>query len=194
MQSVIVGLGNPGKEYEFTRHNVGRMAVEAFAKSLGIEEWRDDTKANARVARIDATTLVLPDTFMNKSGNAVLRYVKSPKMAQNMIVVYDDLDLPLGRMKVSFARSDGGHNGLKSVMRAVKTDEFIRLRIGVSPTTPSGKTKKPEGEEKVLKFILGAFTPKEKILVKKMLARASDALERILRDGYVHAMNVVNTQ
>jgi PTH1 family peptidyl-tRNA hydrolase len=194
MAYIIVGLGNPGGEYDNTRHNAGRMAVEAYAKKEGGKDvvWRDDKKANALVAKVGKDTLVLPNTFMNKSGSAVVKYVKSVKAAKNMVVVYDDLDLPLGRIKISFARSAGGHNGLKSVTRAVKTDEFIRIRIGVSPHTPKGVTKKPSGEDAVLKFILGKFAPKEADELKKTLKLAVEALGVIRDDGYVVAMNKCN--
>ncbi len=192
MNYVIVGLGNPGNEYDRTRHNAGRMAVELFAKKNDAAEWREDKKANALVAKVGKSTLVLPNTFMNKSGGAVAKYVKSVKAAKNMVVVYDDLDLPLGRIKISFARSSGGHNGLKSVARAVKTDEFIRVRIGVSSHTPKGVVKKPQGEEAVLKFILGKFSPKDELELKKVLKTTVEALECIVEEGYVPAMNRFN--
>ncbi len=192
MNYVIVGLGNPGNEYDRTRHNAGRMAVELFAKKNDVSEWREDKKANALVAKVEKNALVLPNTFMNKSGSAVAKYVKSIKAAKNMVVVYDDLDLPLGRIKISFARSSGGHNGLKSVARAVKTDEFIRVRIGVSSHTPKGVVKKPEGEEAVLKFILGKFAPKDEVELKKVLKTTVEALECIVEEGYVPAMNRFN--
>lgn len=194
MNYVIVGLGNPGGEYEKTRHNAGRMAVEFFGKKQDGGAWCEDKKANAHVAKVGKHTLLLPNTFMNKSGSAVMKYVKSVKAAKNLVVVYDDLDLPLGRIKIAFARSSGGHNGLKSVARAVKTDDFIRVRIGVSPHTPKGKIKKPLGEEKVMGFILGKFSPKDEPELKKVLKRVSEALECIIEEGYVQAMNVHNTQ
>lgn len=194
MTYIIVGLGNPGGEYDNTRHNAGRMAVEAYAKKEEGKSvaWREDKKANALVTKVGKDTLVLPNTFMNKSGSAVVKYVKSVKAAKNLVVVYDDLDLPLGRIKISFARSSGGHNGLKSVARAIKTDEFIRIRIGVSPHTPKGVTKKPTGEDAVLKFILGKFAPKEADELKKTLKLAVEALAVIRDEGYVAAMNKCN--
>ena len=100
MAWIIVGLGNPGEEYEGTRHNVGRMVLDLFSKKHDLGEWKDDKKANARVSRgvVDGTivALVEPDIYMNKSGSAVIKFVKSIKAAERMIVVYDDLDLPLG--------------------------------------------------------------------------------------------------
>lgn len=193
MKFVLVGLGNPGNEYAHTRHNAGRIALETLAQKEKIE-WREDKKAKATVASWNGHTLVLPDTFMNKSGSAVGKYVKSVKAAKNMVVLYDDLDLPLGKIKISFARSSGGHNGLASVARAVKTDEFIRVRIGVSPSTATGKTKKPSGEEKVLKYILGKFSPKDEMELKKVLKRVHEALAVIVESGHVAAMNKFNAQ
>mgnify|MGYP001562024000 CR=1 FL=1 len=193
---MIVGLGNPGEEYIKTHHNAGRSAVEAFAKKFCVGEWRFDKKANAQVAAVSSdgvkATCVLPDTFMNKSGSAVVKYVKSVKVAGKLVVVYDDLDLPLGRIKISFARSSGGHKGVESIMRAIKTDQFIRVRIGIAPATAKGKAKVISGEEKVLKLILGKFKPAEEAELKKVFKRVSDALATVVRDGYSTAMNQFN--
>lgn len=197
MAWVIVGLGNPGEEYASTRHNTGRMAVEALAKKLGVAEFRVDTKAKAHTAGAmigkSAVALVLPDTFMNKSGAALAKYVKSAKAAERMIVVYDELDLPLGAMKVSFDRGSGGHRGLESVMRAVKTRKFTRLRLGISPSTASGALRKPSGEKEVNDFILGTFKASEIAELKNVFKRACDAMECIVREGSGIAMNTFNS-
>lgn len=196
MNWIIAGLGNPGEEYKNTHHNTGRGAVLHFAKKYGVSEWRLDAKANAQVAKISGDGIsaicLLPDTFMNKSGSAILKYVKSPKMAKNMVVVYDDLDLPLGRIKISFARSSGGHKGVESIIRALKTEEFVRLRIGIAPRSTKGNAKVIIGDEKVLKLILGKFKPTEEVELKKVWKRVNDALATIICDGYVKAMNEFN--
>lgn len=192
MSWVIVGLGNPGGEYENTRHNAGRMALQYFAKKSDVDEWREDKKAQATVAKVGSVALVLPDTYMNKSGSAVAKYVKSAKAASKMIVVYDDLDLPVGKVKLSYDRGSGGHRGLDSVMRAVKTREFARVRIGVSPETPGGKLKKPHGEDEVNKFILAKFKPSDIDELKKVFKRVAEALEAIQKDGVLVAMNEFN--
>ena len=202
MSWVIVGLGNPGAEYEGTRHNTGRMAVVHFAKKNGVKEWKEDRKVKASAAKVDTAICVLPDTFMNKSGSAVSRYVKSPKAAEKMIVVYDDLDLPLGKIKLSFDRGSGGHKGLESVMRAVKSKKFARIRIGVSPETLSGKLKKPQGDKEVNDFILSKFSskggsasggkPDETDELKKVFKRSSEAIATIIEHGAVVAMNEFN--
>lgn len=159
----IVGLGNPGEEYAETRHNTGRMAIEVVEKR-----------------EIPKLKIVRLDTFMNKSGSGVAKAVKSKKAAQKLIVIYDDLDLPLGAMRVSYNRGSGGHKGVESIERALKTREFIRIRIGI------GK----KGD--VDKHILGKFTPKERDELKKVFKKAADAAEMIVSDGYERAMTEFN--
>ena len=193
MNFVIVGLGNPGGEYENTRHNTGRIALEYFAKKNDAEEWREDKKSDATVTKIGKTVLVLPNTFMNNSGSSVVKYIKSVKAAENLVVVYDDMDLPVGKIKISFDRGSGGHKGIESITRAVKTQKFVRIRVGVSPTTPSGKMKKPSGEKEVIAFILGKFKPSEEDALKKMWKTVSDALNMIIEEGRVIAMNKFNS-
>jgi len=196
MTWVIVGLGNPGAEYDGTRHNTGRMALMKFAKDNTIDEWKEDSKSKLTSAKgavgKSAVVLVAPDTFMNKSGSAVLKFVKSVKAAEKMVVVYDDLDLPLGVMKVSFDRGSGGHKGVESIMTAVKTKKFARIRIGISPTTASGKIKKPQGEQEVGDFILATFKEKEQAELKAMFKKASEALSVMIEEGVTAAMNKCN--
>lgn len=190
MQWVVVGLGNPDTEHEGERHNAGRALVQYVAKKETLQ-WRTDAKACALVAKGDATYL-LPETYMNKSGNAVGKYVKSIKAAGCLLVAYDDMDVPLGKIKISYNRSCGGHNGLKSVERAVKTQKFWRLRIGVCPTTPSGKRKKPSGEQAVIDFILGRFKEGEREVLKKVYKVAAEAIACVLDEGPTAAMNRYN--
>jgi len=192
---IIVGLGNPGEEYEETRHNTGRVIVTAFAKKIGAE-FEFDKKVNAEVADGKAgktkITFVLPETFMNKSGNAVGKFVKSAKAAKDLIVVHDDLDLPLGRMKMSFNKSSGGHKGVESVIRAVKTEAFWRLRIGISSATASGKIKKPSGDALVNNFIVAEFKPSDAADFKKVIKKAVEALTLATTDGCEKAMMEAN--
>ena len=148
MALVIVGLGNPGKEYEKTRHNAGRMAVEVFAKKEGFNAFDFNKKANAFVSKDGSATLVLPETFMNSSGKAVIQFVKTPKAAaKTLLVVQDDLDLPVGTIKMVFGRGSGGHKGIESVNRAVKTKDYARIRIGVAPAGKKNQAKKLKDEE-----------------------------------------------
>ena len=196
MAWVIVGLGNPGAEYEKSRHNAGRMMLQHFAKVKNFNPWHEEKKMHATVASgmIDKTVvaLVLPDTFMNKSGPAVAKYVKNPKAAERMIVVYDDLDLPLGTMKLSFDRGSGGHKGLESVMNYVHTQKFTRIRLGVSPSTAAGSIRKPDGKKAVNDFILNKFSAAQADQLKRVFKKASEALEAIVKDGPMMAMNQFN--
>ena len=196
MIHIIVGLGNPGEEYEGTRHNTGRDAVLHFAKKTEFGEWEPDKKsksliAEGKIGKVKVTA-VLPETFMNNSGKAVKNFVSSIKKPESLIVVHDDMDLPLGRMKISFARNSGGHKGIESIMRAVKTNEFIRLRLGVSPTSASGKTKKPSGEEAVIKFVLGKWKGEQEQEFKTVMKRACEALATIVTEGKERAMGEFN--
>lgn len=197
----IVGLGNPGDEYVNSRHNTGRMAVQRLLKDLKIEDFEFSKKVNAQVAEgkigKEKVTLVLPDTFMNKSGNAVSYFVKpklktSKKGLENLVVVHDDIDLPLGTLKISYNKGTGGHRGLDSVVKAVKTKEFVRVRIGISPATAKGKVKKPQGEEAVIDFILNKFKPAELETIKKVFKKSSEAIQTLVSDSRDKAMNMFN--
>jgi PTH1 family peptidyl-tRNA hydrolase len=196
MAWVIVGLGNPGEEYEGTRHNTGRMALDTFAKAHDFGDWKEDKRAKAHVCSgmlgKTAVVLVAPDTFMNRSGNAVAKFVKSQKAAERMVVVYDDLDLPLGALKLSFDRGSGGHRGVESLIKAVKTKKFSRVRIGISPQTASGALRKPQGEKAVNDFILAKYKSADLAELKKVFKKSSDALAAIVTDGHEKAMNLFN--
>lgn len=129
---------------------------------------------------------------MNNSGRAVGKIIKNKKTTQNLIVVYDDIDLPLGTLKISYNKSSGGHRGLESIIKALKTKEFTRIRIGISPVTPSGKLKKPQGEKTVLDFILNKFKPSELEILKKVFKKVSGAIQTIVGEGRERAMNEFN--
>ncbi|MEK7063573.1 MAG: aminoacyl-tRNA hydrolase [Patescibacteria group bacterium] len=193
---IIVGLGNPGAEYEGTRHNTGRMLVERLHATHDFGEWKTEKKPKMRWARGSIAgkkaTLVAPDTFMNNSGQAVAHFVKNKSGAGNTIVVYDDLDLPLGTIKISHDRSSGGHNGVQSVIRSLKTQAFVRIRVGVSPASAKGVARKPSGEDKVLKFLLGKFTGSELAELKKTFKKAIEAVETIVSEGYQAGMTAHN--
>ncbi len=198
MNYIIVGLGNPGEEYENTRHNTGRMAVEALAKKIGVEEeWKEDKKIKSETVKSklgkSTVLLVKPNTFMNKSGDAVKGLVKTKKAAETLVVVHDDLDLPFGKIKISFNKSAGGHRGVQSVIKAVKTEAFIRMRIGIAPVTPSGKMKKPQGEQAVIDLILGKIKPGDLDAWKKIMKKAADGLESIVVDGRDVATGKINS-
>ncbi len=171
-----MGLGNPGEEYKNTRHNTGRILVGMI----------EDKIKNVKVK------FVTPDTFMNNSGKAVAPLVKSKKDLKDFVVIYDDIDLPLGKTKISFNRSSGGHNGLGSIIKALKSEEFLRIRIGISPETPGGKLRKPKGEKAVLNFLLGEFKKPELETLKKLSKKVAEAIETIFTEGKDKAMSLFN--
>lgn len=171
---IVVGLGNPTDELACTRHNTGRMCADFLAD------------------KVKGVKVITPDTFMNKTGPFVAKTVKSKKAAEKLIVIYDDLDLPLGTMKISYNRSSGGHRGVESIIKALKTEAFIRIRIGISPATLSGKLKKPKGEEAVDKHILGEFKKAESEVLKKVFKKVSEAVEAIVDEGLNVAMTKFN--
>lgn len=193
MTYIIAGLGNPGEEYEGTRHNTGRTMLFALADR---ENFKLNKKINAMTAREkigkESVTLIAPETFMNKSGTAIVKVVKSIKAAQKLIVIYDDFNLPLGKVRISFNRSSGGHNGLESIIKAIKTEAFLRIRVGVAPENAKGNAKVPHGDDKVEKFILGKFKPDEMSELKKIEKRVVEAVELLIKEGKDKAMSVVN--
>jgi peptidyl-tRNA hydrolase, PTH1 family len=198
MTFVIVGLGNPGKEYEKTRHNAGRLLVEKLAVAEGFDDFIFNKKANALVTEgkigKEKVTLVLPETMMNLSGKAVLPFVKSVKAAKTLLVVQDDLDLPLGTTKMVVGRGSGGHKGIESIMRAIKTKDFARLRMGISAAGKKNQAKKVSGEEKVIKMVIGKFKPAEELVLKKVFKKGVEAAQLFVTDGVEAATQFANTR
>ncbi len=199
----IIGLGNPGEEYDNTRHNAGRMAAALFAKENKFADFEYDKMLLARVTQgkigKEKVTVLLPDTFMNKSGAAVgkikdlkFKIKDKRKTVENLIVIHDELDIPLGKIKISFNRSSGGHKGVESIIRVIKSEAFIRVRIGISPETPSGKLKKPQGDEVVGDFILAKFKTGETLELKKVFKRVGEAIATLITDGKEKAMSLYN--
>lgn len=199
MAYIIVGLGNPGGEYAKTRHNAGRMAVELLAKEEGFDEFKLKKVVHALVSEGtiggEKVVLVLPEIAMNLSGKALPAFVKSVSAAKKLLVVRDELDLPLGVLKMTtYGRGSGGHKGVESIMRALKTKEFAQMKIGISGATPKGKLKKPTAGEKVVKHVIGKFSPKEEPELKKTLKRSTDAMRYFITDGIEKAMLEANTK
>ena len=180
---LIVGLGNPGEQYKGTRHNVGREIAEALRKDMELGEFRFEKKWNALVSENKKTALLLPETLMNKSGNAVAPAARFLKVKpKDIFVVHDDADIPLGHAKLSFGKHSAGHKGVESVMRALKTRDFWRFRIGIA-----GKRDIPAE-----KLVLKKFTPDETRLVKKIFKKTIEALQLTITAGPEKAMNEYN--
>jgi PTH1 family peptidyl-tRNA hydrolase len=194
-QYIFVGLGNPGDEYQETRHNTGRILLTWFGK-LYDAEWKTDKKLNADVAKIkigkNSVTLLLPDTYMNNSGKSVKPLITNIKSAEKLVVIYDDLDMAFGNSKISFNKSSGGHRGVESIIKAIKTEKFARVRVGISPKTPTGKIKKPSGEDAVMKVIMGKWKPEEIVVLKKLSKKIAEALETFVAEDLNKAMTSFN--
>ena len=197
MKHIFMGLGNPGEDYEHSRHNTGRLILETIAEKHKFFEWEENKKLKAlvsegKVGKRDAL-FVLPETFMNKSGFTAKKLVSSIKKANRLVVIYDEIDLPLGTFRISYGRGDAGHNGLRSIIRALNTKDFIRIRVGVSPKVRgSNRPRKPKGEEKILEFLLGKYRHPEKVEIILIAEEIYKAMETIVEDGYAQAMNEFN--
>jgi len=185
---LVVGLGNPGREYDLTRHNAGFAIVDALAGQLGLA-WRADRAHSAAVARWDpapgrAILLAKPLTFMNESGVAVQSLASFHKIPPaQTIVIYDDLNIALGLVKVSVSGSAGGHNGAADLLARVG-DGFIRYRIGIGPKTPEQIDLKD--------FVLGRFTPEQLSLFNQSIPTYLTGLRHVIDHGAERAMNLLN--
>lgn len=198
MSIAVIGLGNPGKEYEKTRHNAGRNAVEFLAKQEHFDDFVFNKTAHALVSTgtlaAERSVLVLPETTMNLSGRAVAPLVKGPRALKQLLVIHDDLDLPLGTIKLVFGRGSGGHRGVESIMRSLKTKEFARIRIGISATGKRHQAKKVSGEEKIIKHVIGKFKPSEEAMLKKVLKKVAEAARLFATKDIEAAMTFANTR
>lgn len=184
---LMIGLGNPGEEYARTRHNVGRAALMAAQKKFSFADFSANKKWNALVSEgkigKEKIALVLPETFVNKSGNAVLPARNFYKVKpERVIVVHDDVDMLIGSVKLSFNKNSGGHKGVESVMRATKTKKFWRMRIGVQ------KKRRVAGED----LVLQKFRPDEELIIKKVIKKSAAAIEAIANESPERAMNAYN--
>ncbi|MCR5431173.1 MAG: aminoacyl-tRNA hydrolase [Lachnospiraceae bacterium] len=183
---LIFGLGNFGDKYNHTRHNMGFEAVEILAKRLGISFDREKCKGMYAQGFIEGEKVILvkPLTYMNNSGECVAAWLRKCMVtAENMIVVYDDISLEPGVIRVRPKGSAGGHNGMKNIIALTGTQEFDRVRIGIGD--------KPEGTD-LVDHVLGRFAPKDFEAIDKGLETAADAIVSIIRDGMDKAMNVYN--
>jgi PTH1 family peptidyl-tRNA hydrolase len=179
---LIAGLGNPGPEYEQTRHNIGFMVADRLAARVG-SPWERSTKWDAITAKCGETILIKPTSFMNRSGHPIFNMAKFYKVEpQQMLVVLDDFALPLGRLRIRSDGGSGGHNGLESIIAQFGTEEIPRLRIGIGAAPDQGSTD----------YVLGRFFEEEKPLVRSTIDRAVDAVKCAIDNGLVSAMNTFN--
>ncbi len=181
---IIVGLGNPGRDYAATRHNVGFMVLDRLAAHFGAE-WKLEKAYKAEIAAGPGVLLVKPQTFMNSSGESagpLMRYFKFEP--EQVLVVYDDISFPVGTMRLRAGGSAGGHNGMKSLIAHLGTEKFPRLRVGISAP----------GQKQMVSHVLGKFASDERPLLDEALLKASAAALTALRDGFDAAANQFNVR
>ncbi len=183
---LIVGLGNPGKEYENTRHNVGFMVVDELVKSLKLKNPSEEALSLLYRTRIGGKEVIFakPLTYMNNSGAAVYNLLEEFNLSpENMLVVYDDLDLPLGSIRLRLKGSSGGHKGVESIIKYIGTENFPRLRIGIG---------RPKKKEDVVKYVLSPFSREEENTINKVIKKAVRCILRAIEISPERAMEYCN--
>lgn len=172
-----MGLGNPGIKYKYTRHNIGFRALDKFRKENSFPAFKISKKFNSLISEGKLNnrkiTLAEPQTFMNNSGRAVKKILNYCLSSENLIIVHDDIDIPLGKIRVSKRRSSAGHKGVESIIKEIESKDFTRIRIGIQP-----KTGKPEN---LKKFVLQKFSKEEEAILKNVLKKAVDAIIHTLK-------------
>lgn len=183
----IIGLGNPGKEYENTRHNAGFNSVDAIAKKYGIDISKNEFKSKVGQGFIDGQKVILvkPQTYMNNSGEAVREVVDFYKLdsTTEIMIIYDDISLDVGMIRVRDKGSAGGHNGIKSIIAHLGSEVFLRIRVGVGDKGENGD---------LVKHVLGTFKGDDETTIKESYEKAVDAATLILNDNLEKAMNIYN--
>lgn len=184
---LVVGLGNPGQKFENTWHNLGFLAVDGFKENNNFPDFKFSKKNDALISvdliGNEKVILAKPQTFMNNSGRAVKSLLSSTAARNVLVVIHDDIDLPLGSIKVSKSRGAAGHKGVESIINNLKTKDFVRIRIGILPE------KKPENVEN---FVLKKFKKEKQKIVKEKMKNVSDIIETIIKEGEGKAMTKCN--
>ena len=187
---LILGLGNPEPRYEQTRHNIGFDAVDSLAKAWSLS-WKENKRFQGLIAEGispygNKIHLLKPLTYMNRSGQAVRAVIDWYKIAPgSVLVIYDDMDLPVGRLRIRRSGSAGGHNGMKSIISHLGSQDFPRLRIGIG---------KSDRQKQTIGHVLGKFAPDEKKVIQEMLDISVNAVEKSLKEGVEKAMNIYNSK
>jgi len=185
MIKALIGLGNPGKEYEKTRHNVGFMVADLVAKSLKCgKKYKEKCFSHIIECPDHDLLIVKPQTYMNNSGVAVKNLIEDYRLKPSeLLVVYDDLDLPLGTVRLRLKGSSGGHRGIKSIIENIKTEEFPRLKIGIG---------RPANKKDVVKYVLSPFEKDEKLILDKVLNHSVECILNVLKYGVDKSMGFCN--
>lgn len=190
---LVVGLGNPGRSYAGNRHNIGFMCLNHFARTRGIKFDKKQGRARTGLGEVGGIRVVLakPQTYMNESGESVSRLVKRLNIGTgDLIVVHDDLDLPLGKTRIRRGGGSGGHKGIASVISCLETQDFTRLRVGIG--RPDMPASSENGEADIIDYVLGDFTPDEKRVMAGVIPGVSDAIYCLLTEGLAAAMSKYN--
>jgi len=189
---LIVGLGNPGKTYAHNRHNAGFRCLNYFARLHSIRFDRRQCRARVGIGKAKGEKLLLtkPVTFVNLSGDSVAGLLhKHGIPLSDLLVIYDDLDLPLGKIRLRQSGSSGGHKGMNSIISALGSEDFPRIRVGIG--RPQGE-KQSISEDAIVSYVLSDFSPQEEAIIKPVVARVSEAIDCFLTQGIVAAMSKFN--
>ena len=191
---LIAGLGNPGRGYANNRHNVGFMCLNHFARTQGIRFDKKQGKARIGTGEVAGNKIVVakPQTYMNLSGQSVSLLIRKFNInLNNLMVIHDDLDLPLGKIRIRQGGGSGGHKGVDSIIAWLGNQDFLRIRIGIGrPTTIGGSTEVSEAE--IINYVLSDFTPDEKQTITQVIPKVSEAILCLLTEGLTAAMNKYN--
>jgi len=191
---LIVGLGNPGREYEKNRHNIGFMCLNHFARTQGIRFDKKQGKARIGTGEVTGVKVVLarPQTYMNRSGESVSRLVKRYDIdLDDLLVIHDDLDLPLGKLRLRQGGGSGGHKGIESIISCLGSQDFIRLRVGIGrPMLTGGGNEISDAD--IIDYVLSDFSAQERRIVTKVIPRVSEAIYCLLTEGLIASMNKYN--
>jgi PTH1 family peptidyl-tRNA hydrolase len=187
---LIVGLGNPGRVYANNRHNIGFVCVNYFAQTEGIKFDQKKGRARIGIGRVAGNEVVLakPQTYVNLSGESVSQLVKKFNINLNdLLIIHDDLDLPLGKMRISYGSSSGGHKGIDSIITCLGSQDFTRIRVGI------GRPTKPVlSEDEIIAYVLSDFTAEQRQTINQVVPRVSEAILCLLTEGLTPAMNRYN--
>lgn len=187
MKTIIIGLGNPGTKFKNTRHNVGFMAIDKFAEENNFPDFELEKKSNSLFSEKDDVLLAKPQTFMNESGKAV-KIIVSKENTESLIIIHDDIDLPIGKIKIVKERGSAGHKGVENIIQNIGNNNLVRFRIGIASQScgPNHRTEKAED------IVLKKFTPEEQKVMNEVIAKTSKALDFFLQNGLEKTMNEYN--
>ena len=187
---LIIGLGNPGRGYANNRHNIGFMCLNHFARAHGIRFDKKQGRARIGIGEVAGNEVVAakPQTYMNLSGQSVSRLARKFNInLNNLLVIHDDLDLPLGKIRICQGSGSGGHKGIESIISCLDSQDFLRIRVGI------GRPATPEiSEADIMTYVLGDFNPDEKQIINQAIPKVSEAILCLITEGLAVAMNKYN--